>query len=258
MRACGGHYRQRFPLHWVRGSSEGAETLTEETTFSPEDIQKLTIHWTAGEVRILAAAQDAITVAEDRLGTSQPMVLRRDGSSLVVDFSEDGIAKNLSAKRKNLTVTVPNGWDCQCLELDAASAELSCAELAFDDLEISTASGNVTLQNCSVGSMSMSSASGDLNFSGSLETLEFDGASAQASITVRNTPKKIEMNSVSGNLTLTLPEDCGFTLENSTLSGAVDTDFEVTTQADALVRGDGACRIEMSSLSANVYICKAA
>ena len=246
-----------FLLRRLFGFQGEKAPVTEETAFAPSDIDQLTVNWAAGEVRILTAAQDEITVTEDREDSSQPMVLRRSGSSLAVDFSEDGLAKNLSVKQKNLTVTVPNDWNCRKLELNAASAKLSCSDLALAKLEISTASGKVSLQNCSVDSVKMSSASGNLDFSGSLQTLEFDGVSARADIAVSNAPEKIKMDSVSGDLNLTLPEDCGFTLSKSTLSGSLKTDFEVTTQGDKTVSGDGACRIEMTGLSGGIHIYKA-
>ena len=55
-------------------------------------------------------------------------------------------------------------------------------------------------------------------------------------------------------LELTLPAGYGFTLNNSSLNGRLDTDFPTTEQGGSTISGDGACQIELNGVSAGVHI----
>ena len=104
--------------------------------------------------------------------------------------------------------------------------------------------------------MQVNTASGDLDYSGVLEKLELKGASADCNLRLSDAPAAIGMNTASGDLNLTLPDNCGFTLNRSSLSGAFQSDFATTTENDRIVCGDGACQITFSSLSGNINICR--
>ena len=235
-------------------SQSSGTVISEGTPIHGEDVEKLDISWVAGDVRIVPGAQEEITVTEDRLDSDQPMVLRRDGSRLVVEFCESSWYSSLSTQKKDLTVTVPAAWSGKTLKVNLVSAGLTCTGLDLEQAELSTVSGACTLRDCTVGTLKMEAASGNLNFTGALRQLKFDGVSARANLTVQEAPEGIKMNSVSGNLDLTLPAGCGFTLDNSTISGRLDTDFPTAEQGGKTVSGDGACEIELNGVSASAHI----
>ncbi len=231
---------------------EGA-LLLEDTLIDAEGIDALNISWVAGDVSIRTEEQSGITVTEDRRSSDRPLILRQSGSTLVVEFCESSWFSSLSSK-KNLTVVVPTGWAGKKLTVNGVSARLTCTGLALDDLELSTVSGVCSFQNCSADNAKVKSVSGDLNFNGTLKKLSFDGASARANIIVDNVPDEIRMDSVSGNLNLTLPESSGFSLQRDSLSGGFDSDFPTETDGSEIVSGDGACKIALSGVSASVHI----
>ena len=102
----------------------------------------------------------------------------------------------------------------------------------------------------------METVSGNLDFNGSLDKLDFNGVSAQANLVLINQPKSIQLESVSGDLNLTLPEDCGFTLDKDSLSGRVSSELETTEKDGKIVHGDGSCKIEVEGVSSSVHIRK--
>ena len=110
------------------------------------------------------------------------------------------------------------------------------------------------MTDCRIGSVDMESASGDLCFSGQLEELDFEGVSARADISVFNAPSRIEMESVSGDMTLTLPRDCGFQVKRDSISGTFQCDFETKKEDGCHVYGDGSCRIDVSGVSSRLTI----
>ena len=102
--------------------------------------------------------------------------------------------------------------------------------------------------------MQTNTASGALDYSGVLKKLELKGASADCNLRLSDAPAAIGMNTASGDLNLTLPGNCGFTLNRSSLSGAFQSDFATTTENDRIVCGDGACQITFSSFSGDINI----
>lgn len=234
--------------------SQNSVTLAEGTPIRASDVDELEISWVAGNVRIVPGTQEEITVTEELLNSDHPMILRQDGSRLVVDFCESSWYTSLSVPKKNLTVTLPAGWSGKRLKVNLVSAGLTCSDTAFEQLELSTVSGAYTFQRCGAGDMKVESVSGNLNFTGTLRQLKFDGVSARVNLTTQEAPERIQMNSISGDLELTLPAGCGFTLNNSSLSGRLDTDFPTTEQGGSTISGNGACQIELNGVSAGVHI----
>lgn len=237
--------------------------VVEQTVFSPEDIRSLKISWVSGDITIEPGDTQDITVTEEISGGGRPMVLKKSGSQLIVEYSEEDKPITLSVGSsisKNLTITVPQDWECGNLVIDAASANVQVTNLTALDVDVDTASGEHTFQNCDFRTLDMDSVSGGLDFTGTLNELSFDGTSARANIRVFNKPESIEIDTISGDLELTLPSDCGFTIDRDTLSGGTNIEFDVGTTAERqdgrLVYGDGACSIEINGLSASIHIYK--
>lgn len=224
-----------------------------------EEVDRMKIAWAAGRIVIVPTEGDEITVTEELLGGDKTMVLKKDGSTLYVEFCEDNISLSFGSNnnlKKNLYISVPQDWDCKELEIDAASATVQVENLTIEQVESSTASGSHTFTDCRVETMKMETVSGNLDFTGSLGKLDFNGVSAQANLVLSNQPKSIQLESVSGDLNLTLPEGCGFTVDKDTLSGRVSSELETVEKDGKMVHGDGSCEIEVEGVSSSVHIRK--
>lgn len=227
-----------------------------EYEFALEEVSGLAISWASGDIDIQSADQDTITVSEERSGGSS-MVVRHRGSTLEIAFGENKwrLGGGKSAQ-KDLSVRVPRDWLCQSLEISAAAAGIWVDGLPITNVVLNTASGDCTFTDCTVEKMQVNAISGDLDYSGVLKKLELNGASADCNLWLSDAPAAIGMNTASGDLNLTLPDNCGFTLDRSSLSGAFQSDFAITTENDKIVCGDGTCQITFSSLSGNINICR--
>lgn len=226
--------------------------------FNAGEIDRLKIEWAAGSIVLVPVEGNKISITEELLGGDESMVLKKDGSTLYVQYCEGavGIPFGSGSLKKNLYITVPQDWECKELEIDAASATVQGEYLTIRELASSTASGTHTFTNCQVGTLKMETVSGDLNFTGTLEKLDFNGVSAQLDLALTNAPKSIELESVSGDLNLTLPESCGFTVDQDTVSGRFSSELPTTEQNGKIVYADGHCEIEVEGVSASVHIRK--
>ena len=126
--------------------------------------------------------------------------------------------------------------------------------LAIREVEVDTASGACRFDHCTVDTLDVDTASGDVYFEGSLNRLDCDSASAGVQAVLDNVPNEIDMDTASGSVELVLPKDAGFVVNMDTMSGKFDSDFPYSARNGVYVTGDGACRINMSSMSGKVSI----
>lgn len=227
----------------------------------PAVIRDIKIEWISGSVTIEPGDVQEITFLESGNGTDKyEMVWKQSGDELVIQYSKDsstaGFGLHFVDDSKDLTVTVPRNWLCNSLELDTASADLTVRDMIIREMEIDSVSGTAKFENCTVSSLDVDTASEDVTFTGSLNELDFEAASASFTGVLENVPNLIKMDSMSGDLTLTLPEDAGFTVSLDAMSSDFSSDFPTVKKNKSYVCGDGHCKIEVSAMSGDVAILK--
>lgn len=248
-----------LPSFW-RSESESEGTLLQNHNVPASQIQNLSIDWASGSIILEPGNGSDITVSETGNDASRPAVLKQSGHTLIVQYCDSQKIRLGTDLEKDLLITVPADWQCRKLEIDAASTDIAVSDLTIEEVDIETASGSSIFSDCNVDSLEMSSASGDLDFTGTLRELEFSGASANATLLLYNVPKSICMDSMSGDLDLTLPEDCSFTVSRDMLGGSFETDFEVGSNLEDDIifhHGSGSkCKIDVDGMSTDIRITK--
>ena len=253
------------------------EISTMETTASPEgeitgygvaldaaSIRNMEIEWAAGSIVIKPMDITEIRISEEGVNQDiHSMVWNVRNGQLNIQYSKDtdhsfGMGLLLGEHSKNLVIQVPREWQCDALEIDAASASLEVNDLTIREMEFDGASGTCVFENCSVESLDVDTASGDVRFQGSLGKMDCDSASANIILELINVPGSLELDTASGDLEMTLPEDAGFTVTMDTMSGTFESDFATTNRNGNYVAGNGRCRIEVDAMSGDVTIHKAA
>ena len=227
----------------------------------PAAIREIKIDWISGSVTVEPGDVQEITFLESGNGIDKyEMVWKQSGDELVIQYSKDsstaGFGLHFGDGSKDLTVTVPRNWLCDSLELDTASADLTVRDVIIREMEIDSASGTAKFENCTVSSLDVDTASGGVTFTGSLNELDFEAASASFTGVLENVPDQVKMDSMSGGLTLTLPEDAGFTVSLDAMSSDFSSDFPTVKKNKSYVCGDGHCKIDVSTMSGDVAILK--
>lgn len=254
----------RFDSNVQIEQGDKVETLEQiDIEYFTPDIRNIEIDWVAGNIIFQKEPYATeITVHEiSPVGCEYVMVCKQSGQTLKIQYSEDstfqfpsfGVDIDIS---KDLVISVPADWECGSLEIDTAAAEVVINDLTIGEFDFDGASGVCEIINCNVRELNIDTASGDVHFSGILETLDCDAASADCTIEVTNIPRSIKLDGMSGDLELILPPDAGFICELDTMSGTFDSDFKFQTHNDTYVCGDGACKIKVSAMSGAVSILK--
>ena len=219
---------------------------TPSASFEGRDIRKVKIEWVSGSIQIYPGAMLSFDVKEPSdLDEEKKATYEVSGDTLIIrEYKQNwnfSLGFNLNQindyASKDLTLTVPaelskltietvssdvriyDGLTMGELDIEAVSACVDCGSIAVDKLDIETVSGDVEL-------------------------------------TLMNEAKNIDMETVSGDLTLHVPEEMGFTAETNSVSGDTNTDMTVTGSGKKMVHGDGKTRIQMDSVSGNLYIYK--
>ena len=228
-------------------------------TVSAASVNNIRIEWVSGSVTVIPGDVDNIRFSETgSFPDAQKMVWKQSGDTLVIQFSKpavNGFGIHLTLS-KDLTVTVPKDWICSELEIDSVSAEIKVTDLPVKEFDLVNVSGNCEIMGCSANSFSAETVSGTVRFEGTLQELDFETVSASCTAVLAENPKKIDMNAVSGDLILVLPENSGFTLDLDSVSGDFISDFATTSSKDRHTCGDGACKITAESVSGDIKIQK--
>lgn len=232
-------------------------TTASAGSVSADEVSQIEIEWAAGSITIIPGDTETIDFSETAgLSPEDQLIWKQSGSTLQIQFCKPKIHVGISIAdlNKDLVITVPQDWACENLQIEAASAEVNVQSLNIDNFDFDGASGQCILENCQIDEVDLDTASGTIFLHGTVNYLDCDAASANCCLVLENTPKRIEVDSASGDLEISLPQDCGFTVSMEGLSGNFSSDFPTTFKNGKHLYGDGSCRIDISALSGSVII----
>lgn len=248
---------------YLKNADTGSNTDagSNAVTVPADQVTRLSIDWASGSITVRPdASVQEITFSETG-GSKYPMSWKLKNGKLSIQYYEDDTFRGLGAhfdRSKDLTVLVPNDWSFEELDLDVASAVLDVSDLTIHQVDVDSASGTCNFRNCAVSNLEIDTASGDVSFEGRLNSLEFDAASAKFTGILLNTPNRIDVDSMSGDVDLTLPADTGFTVKMDGMSSNFSSDFNAYKRDGSYVWGDGRCRVYAEGMSCHVTIRKGA
>jgi len=132
------------------------------------------------------------------------------------------------------------------------------------NVEVKTVSGQVSARQIK-GGIRANSVSGNLIFrdsQGSLSYLHTTSGKIEAELTaIDEDASSMSLSTVSGGITLYLPEDASFDLDISTVSGEINTKFKVLVESISKNQlqgevGDGGINIELNTISGDISLRK--
>lgn len=241
---------------WYSASPESTEYIVDV-----QNIREISIDWLSGSVSVFmdSSATD-IAIQE---GTNQNIASTRmtctveDGELEIDSGSGTALSKDLcvilpvdlAATLESLDIATTSArvevyGICEVKEMDietiSGSVTIGGEDSAYcQELSVSTNSGSVEIYCTLAEELYMSSTSGELMYT-------YNGAG--------NIFCNIEAETVSGHVSLSLPEDLGFTLTVDTVSGSLNSEYPMTRSGEAFVVGSGDCEIEISTVSGGISI----
>lgn len=198
-------------------------------------ISKISVEWGSGNINV--SYYDGTEIQyDDGLDANDDcaLVSRIENGELKIYFQRNGIS-NIK-EQKDLQINIPNS-------------------MTLREFDIECGSGNITVNGISASSIELHSASGDINATGAFTSIDVETNSGNAQVTnTSETINKIDANSTSGNITITIPQSLkGFYMEYETVSGSISNDFGAQTNGSSrngtVTYGNGSTQIEVETVS---------
>lgn len=248
----------------------------------PDLVEKIEVHWGAGEVLISTYDGDRIRfseTADSKLSEDEEMrYLIRDGKLFIQHrkpFSFFGIGE--AYKQKTLTLEIPasmtkdsalqelkletisasmtaNDLAAQDLRINTTSGDLSLTHAVCDTAELETTSGNITTNDLTAQELTVDAVSGEISLDGDFSKISAEAVSGDMEISSKICPEAVEMDSVSGNLTLLIPENDGFTAGFESVSGDFFCDFPTQNSKHSCLYENGEAEFRMETVSGDMQI----
>lgn len=180
--------------------------------------------------------------------------------------------KEVEVGTVSAAVTSDVAFDLEELEIDSVSGKIALSGVKAAEAQVDTVSGTLVLSGCTFASLRMDSVSGQMNaegvankvkvssVSGTL-ALTLDGCdevkastvSGPVILTLSATPRKLEVDTTSGETRLTLPQDASCTVLLDSMSGKLFLNGEAVG-AKQVTLGAGEAAFDIDSMSGSVFL----
>ncbi|MCC0640970.1 MULTISPECIES: DUF4097 family beta strand repeat-containing protein [unclassified Clostridioides] len=125
-----------------------------------------------------------------------------------------------------------------------------------DDLKINTTSGDIDLENMDNKNLICESTSGKVNIEGKFSNIKSETTSGDIKINSSAMLSSFKCDTTSGDIDLYIPENSGFTLDFSKVSGNLNSSFKLLQDGDSYVYKNGTAKMYVDTTSADLNIIK--
>jgi len=126
----------------------------------------------------------------------------------------------------------------------------------FSEVKANTVSGNIESDSTEVQKINIGTTSGNARVSGSFEIVDVNTVSGNIEIRSSKMLQSFKSNSVSGDITLAIPENDGFTIELDKVSGDIGSEFAFAINGDRHIYKKGGPVFKVDTVSGDFDILK--
>lgn len=234
----------------------GGGTVTDE-------FHSIKVNWTNGKINIESYDGEDTVISETEVAEKENKLRWRvEDGVLKIQQMAAGMRFGLKkTPKKTLTVKIPSNVaeGLKAVTSDSVSAEVTITGIsASDKIEIDTVSGGADLKNIKTEKLDIDTVSGSIKAAGEFTELESDSVSGDVTVSSATPLKKLDCDSTSGNIRLTIPKNSGFTLKADTVSGDISCGLPTVSESKNLrICGDGSADFETDTVSGDLIITSA-
>ena len=231
----------------------GGGTVTDE-------FQSIKVNWTNGKINIESYDGEDTVISETEVAEKENKLRWRvEDGVLKIQQMAAGMRFGLKkTPKKTLTVKIPSSAaeKLKSVNTDSVSAEVNIIGVAASGkIEIDTVSGSAELKNIKTARLDIDTVSGEVNAEGEISELESDSVSGDITVSSAVPLEKLDCDSTSGNIRLTIPKNSGFTLKADTVSGDISCGLPAVSESkNRRVCGDGSGEFETDTVSGDLII----
>lgn len=244
-----------------------------------EEINQLEINWMAGSVTVEVTEENQVYAEETEVSDDdRKMRYLVENGKLIIQYQK---AKFFSfgnwSKSKDLTVYIPRNMasNMNRIDIETVSADIDISGFESKEMDFETVSGQVDIKDLITKTLDMEGVSGDIkgtgiqanilnvevvsgstHMEGVFEKAELEAVSGDLKLGCDSFIQEVNAETVSGDITLYIPKDNGFSAELDSVSGDLNTEFSVNGKGDTKVYGDGNAEFDFETVSGDVWIRK--
>lgn len=254
-----------------------------------DGIDKIRVEWVSGLVRVQPYEGTDIKLDEmsnDNISEEYALRYKIADGKLTVRFCKkhtwygvDTAMLNLDEiiKPKELVVSVPRAMlesgemDIQLdgvsndayissarlgeLDANSISGDIDIENITAKEIDLDTVSGLINANDCAADTIKVVSISGEMTIDGGYGNAKLNSTSGGVWFTDESDGiKELEIGTVSGDVTMQLPQGAGFNMMVSTVSGDVSSVFGLTKNGSNYVYGDASADFDIDTVSGDITI----
>lgn len=268
---------------------DNAYTGSNSYSVPADGIDKIRVEWVSGLVRVQPYEGTDIKLDEmsnDNISEEYALRYKIADGKLTVRFCKkhtwygvDAAMLNLDEiiKPKELVVSVPRAMlesgemDIQLdgvsndayissarlgeLDANSISGDIDIENITAKEIDLDTVSGLINANDCAADTIKVVSVSGEMTIDGGYGNAKLNSTSGGVWFTDESDGiKELEIGTVSGDVTMQLPQGAGFNMMVSTVSGDVSSVFGLTKNGSNYVYGDASADFDIDTVSGDITI----
>ncbi len=240
-------------------------------------IEKLKIDWVSGRVDLKIYDGEEIYITEtsnQQLNEKNTLRYKVSGDTLRIRFRKSGILFG-HLPDKDLQVMIPERLAQALKEIgvDAVSAKIDVKDLQAEEMHYETTSGAINLIGVGAKEIEVDTVSGDLcieasqavevdistvsgltQLEGAFGKIHASGVSGEMKVQSSVCPDRVNASTVSGNVTIIIPENAGFSVSFDRVSGEFNSDFPITMNEGEGTYKNGGADFIVDTVSGNFSV----
>jgi lia operon protein LiaG len=249
-----------------RNNFEG-NSIDEVKTFNIYQLKEIYIHSVSSDVSVFSTDEEDVKIhfyGRSALKSEKALpklITNLEGSKLKIEIEYPKVLFSWAASDILLDIYIPRDYRDNVI-IDAVSAEVDISNLDINNFQCKTVSGDLRIESLGSDNLTLKTTSGDVNLMDFTGNLKADSVSGDIDVRYRVFDNNIDVKTISGKVTIDLPQNAEFYLKTNTVSGEVVTKFLITiisfnkmNQLEGTV-GTGDNSIIIDTVSGDIYINK--
>lgn len=250
-----------------RNNFEG-NSIDEVKTFGIDQLKEIYIHSVSSDVSVFSTDEEDIKIhfyGRSALKSEKALpklITNLEGSKLKIEIK---YPKAVFYIRLNtnviLDVYIPQGYR-ENIIIDTVSADVGISNLDINNFQCKTVSGDLRIESLGSDNLTLKTTSGDVNIMNFTGNLKANLVSGDIDVGYKVFDNNVDIKTISGKVTINLPQNAEFYLKTNTISGEVIAKFPITiisfnkmNQLEGTV-GTGDNSIIINTVSGDIYLNK--
>ena len=250
-----------------RNNFEG-NSIDEVRTFNIYQLKEIYIHSVSSDVSVFSTDEEDIkiyfygrtAIALKSEKALPKLITNLEGSKLKIEIEYPKVLFSWAADVL-LDIYIPRDYRDNVI-IDAVSAEVDISNLDINNFQCETVSGDLKIKSLGSDNLTLKTTSGDVNIMNFTGNLKADLVSGDIDVGYKVFDNNVDIKTISGKVTIDLPQNAEFYLKTNTVSGEVVAKFPITiisfnkmNQLEGTV-GTGDNSIIIDTVSGDIYINK--